>query len=188
MRSTPSRRARRALVRTAPRPRRSRSTAGSPRGAESAASTRTRRSLPRVRAAQQRSRHRATARFRRSVLRPPRRQRARPLLEQVRRALVDIHHQVGPGRLASIRHRKLDHVHEHQLAAGTSSDLRRKLGRMARATGEVDRDGKLVGVLTDRDICMSSWSRGQLLGSIRTDVQAGVLGEGGIKRSPSPSC
>ncbi len=29
-------------------------------------------------------------------------------------------------------------------------------------------DGKLVGVLTDRDICMSAWSRGQLLGTIRT--------------------
>ena len=28
-------------------------------------------------------------------------------------------------------------------------------------------DGKLVGVLTDRDICMSAWSRGQLLGNIR---------------------
>ncbi|HUJ57328.1 MAG TPA: CBS domain-containing protein [Kofleriaceae bacterium] len=32
----------------------------------------------------------------------------------------------------------------------------------------VGSDGKLVGVLTDRDICMSAWSRGQLLGSIRT--------------------
>ncbi len=29
-------------------------------------------------------------------------------------------------------------------------------------------DGKLVGVLTDRDICMSAWSRGQPLGNIRT--------------------
>lgn len=31
----------------------------------------------------------------------------------------------------------------------------------------VGSDGKLVGVLTDRDICMSAWSRGQPLGGIR---------------------
>ncbi|HSD89133.1 MAG TPA: CBS domain-containing protein [Kofleriaceae bacterium] len=33
----------------------------------------------------------------------------------------------------------------------------------------VDRDGTLVGILTDRDICMAAWSRGQLLDSIRID-------------------
>lgn len=30
-------------------------------------------------------------------------------------------------------------------------------------------DGRLVGILTDRDICMSAWSRGQLLATIHTD-------------------
>jgi CBS domain-containing protein len=30
----------------------------------------------------------------------------------------------------------------------------------------VDGDGKLVGIVTDRDICMSGWTRGQLLTNI----------------------
>lgn len=30
----------------------------------------------------------------------------------------------------------------------------------------VDREGCLVGVITDRDICMSAWSRGRLLSAI----------------------
>jgi CBS domain-containing protein len=30
-------------------------------------------------------------------------------------------------------------------------------------------DGRLIGVLTDRDICMSAWSRGRLLANIRAD-------------------
>jgi len=30
-------------------------------------------------------------------------------------------------------------------------------------------DGRLVGVLTDRDVCMSAWSRGQLLTNIRVE-------------------
>lgn len=30
-------------------------------------------------------------------------------------------------------------------------------------------DGRLVGILTDRDICMSAWSKGRLLEAIRAD-------------------
>ncbi|HEX2692262.1 MAG TPA: CBS domain-containing protein [Kofleriaceae bacterium] len=30
-------------------------------------------------------------------------------------------------------------------------------------------DGRLVGIITDRDICMSAWSRGQLLSTIHVD-------------------
>jgi len=30
-------------------------------------------------------------------------------------------------------------------------------------------DGRLVGILTDRDICMSAWSKGRLLETIRAD-------------------
>lgn len=33
----------------------------------------------------------------------------------------------------------------------------------------VDGDGRLVGILTDRDICMSAWSRGRLLNAIRIE-------------------
>lgn len=30
-------------------------------------------------------------------------------------------------------------------------------------------DGRLVGILTDRDVCMSAWSKGQTLDSIRAE-------------------
>ena len=30
-------------------------------------------------------------------------------------------------------------------------------------------DGRLVGMLTDRDICMAAWSQGRLLGTIRVE-------------------
>ncbi len=30
-------------------------------------------------------------------------------------------------------------------------------------------DGRLIGMLTDRDICMAAWSQGRLLGTIRVD-------------------
>ena len=34
-------------------------------------------------------------------------------------------------------------------------------------------DGRVVGMLTDRDICMAAWSQGRLLGMIRVeDVMA----------------